>query len=86
MPTKRKIAEYSLMGAGLALVMAGLAPIFMGPHSDSDKNTVTIAYTKDDRTGLCFAFNSAAHENSQTLTYVPCNQQVIALIKDRPAP
>jgi hypothetical protein len=49
-----------------ALRMANIAKLF----------TRSIIYTRDARTGLCFAYSSAGHndERSATMTNVPCEK------------
>lgn len=64
-------------------ILIGLVMLLVGCQDDSrDKLTQRasmIVYSKDVRTGTCYAHYRPTHSDS--FTYVPCTPQIEALIK-----
>lgn len=67
--------------AGIALTLAACG----GTSKNVSIDPSDIFYTRDDRTGLCYAFvGSAPAMSVQTtgvaMTHVPCTEEVLAMI------
>ncbi len=76
--------KFLFLAAALPL-MGCESEIFKEVAEDTARNLgKEIAYTKDERTGLCFALvSSRTYGNSYTVSIsnVPCSEEVLALVK-----